>query len=69
MNHIGRENNGVTDMLAKQGCGLSLDSTIFTMAPVDVACFVENEQRNSSPVDASPLIIGHEVLFDLGRPG
>ncbi|KAK8623001.1 hypothetical protein V6N13_117897 [Hibiscus sabdariffa] len=52
--------------LAKQGRGLSLDSTLFPMVPVDIACFVEKEQRDSSPVTTSPSIIEQAVPFDLG---
>ncbi|KAK8997282.1 hypothetical protein V6N11_020765 [Hibiscus sabdariffa] len=66
VNHIGRGSNNVVDRLAKQGRGLSLDSTLFPMVPVDIACFVEKEQRDSSPVTTSPSIIEQAVPFDLG---
>ncbi|KAK8669575.1 hypothetical protein V6N13_107001 [Hibiscus sabdariffa] len=52
--------------LAKQGRELGMDSTLFTMAPVDIACFIEKEQRDSSPVTALPLTIEQEMTFDPG---
>ncbi|KAL4385853.1 hypothetical protein GQ457_15G009750 [Hibiscus cannabinus] len=52
VNHIGGRINGVADRLEEQGCGLGMDSTLFTMAPDDTACFVAKEQQDSSPATA-----------------
>ncbi|KAK8516736.1 hypothetical protein V6N11_007504 [Hibiscus sabdariffa] len=43
--------------------------TIFIMALVGIACFVEKEQRDSSSINVLPLIIEHEVPIDLGGIG
>ncbi|KAK8658141.1 hypothetical protein V6N13_036353 [Hibiscus sabdariffa] len=66
VNHIGGRINGVADRLDEQGCGLGVDSTLFTMAPDDMACFVAKEQQDSSPATASPFNFKHEVPFDPG---
>ncbi|KAK8569143.1 hypothetical protein V6N12_007675 [Hibiscus sabdariffa] len=66
VHHIDHASNDIADRLAKQGRELGMDSTLFTMAPVDIACFIEKEQRDSSPVTALPLTIEQEMTFDPG---
>ncbi|KAK8716452.1 hypothetical protein V6N13_043760 [Hibiscus sabdariffa] len=46
--------------------GVGMESMLFAMAPVDIVCLVEKEQRDSSPMTALPLYIEQEVIFDPG---
>ncbi|KAK9011925.1 hypothetical protein V6N11_039998 [Hibiscus sabdariffa] len=46
--------------------GQGMESMLFAMAPVDIVCLVEKEQRDSSPMTALPLYIEQEVIFDPG---
>ncbi|KAK8564185.1 hypothetical protein V6N12_036315 [Hibiscus sabdariffa] len=69
MNHIGREDNRVANILASRGCSMDMSLLNFILPPTDVVRLVVEEERGSSPTIAMPMLVEAEVLFDLDGIG